>query len=202
MPWETAVDRKAAERMSEAVGTETGEAGEHTNVAVIILQQRDHCSQIGGPCRRRGLSSRFIFGFGKAGEPGPPEEANFGNDVVLPLIKDLFRLILRHLGPHAPPEPKVFRWEIENEDVKRAVHSWSDRRLCNDITRVRADINDTFGSALNKCGYWMSSVSFVATCSRPKRANQPETCAERDFCQIGHGIFRYTFFIWSFKSCG
>ena len=101
MPWETAVDRSKKRSIEELIA----EDPQKTNVTVLILQQvslfRNWWAAGEEKCSI-GLAGRCVFSFAAAGEPGPPKMANFGVDVVLPVVKDFFRTVLKTLGPHAP----------------------------------------------------------------------------------------------------
>ena len=164
MPWETAVDRQARRRSATEDAANTAVEDDRTNVGVIILQQ---CSLLptwwacGEEKCSIGLPGRFAFSFASAGEPGPPETAQFGSCVVLPVVKTIFRLVLRHLGPQAPlpTDSPLLNWSAA-EDGKRAVYRF--RLECSDSSKLLG-LTETFASALNKSGYWLASVGFWAS---------------------------------------
>lgn len=90
VPWETAVDRQK-NRRGEGAHARAGE--EKTNVSVIILQQLSLFSNWWAQEEQKcsiGLAGRFVFSFGAAGEPGLDTDADFGLDIVLPLVKKSF----------------------------------------------------------------------------------------------------------------
>ena len=84
--------------------------------------------------------------------------ANFGVDVVLPVVKDFFRTVLKTLGPHAPlhSEAKLLNW-CSSEVSQDAVYHY--RCLCHELTKTLS-VDETFASCLNKSGYWLSVVAF------------------------------------------
>ena len=160
MPWETAVDRQARRR-SMAEAPALAPEDDKTNVSVIILQQQalfstwwaraeDSCSI--------GLAGRFVFSFASAGEPGPPDTAQFGNYVAIPVVKAVFRLVLQHLGPQAPlpTDSPLLSWATD-ESGQAAVYRY--RLLCSDLTRT-LPVQEPFASCLNKNGYWLACVGF------------------------------------------
>lgn len=72
----------------------TGEHGredpEKTNVSVLILQQVSLFSNWWAAAEEKmsiGLAGRCVFSFAAAGAPGPPNMADFGTRVVLPVVK-------------------------------------------------------------------------------------------------------------------
>ncbi|CAE7207227.1 unnamed protein product [Symbiodinium natans] len=62
------------------------------------------------------------FSFASAGEPGPPETAQFGGCLVLPVAKSIFRFVLQRLGPRAPlpADSPILAW-CGDEEGKEAV---------------------------------------------------------------------------------
>ena len=157
MPWETAVDRSKKRSTEELIA----EDPQKTNVTVLILQQvslfRNWWAAGEEKCSI-GLAGRCVFSFAAAGEPGPPKMANFGVDVVLPVVKDFFRTVLKTLGPHAPlhSEAKLLNW-CSSEVSQDAVYHY--RCLCHELTKTLS-VDETFASCLNKSGYWLSVVAF------------------------------------------
>ena len=94
---ETAVDRSK----KRTAGDNVLEDPQQTNVTVVILQQASLFSNWWAAAEHKcsvGLAGRCVFGFAEAGEPGPPKMADFGADVVLPLVKDVYRAVGKILG--------------------------------------------------------------------------------------------------------
>ena len=157
VPWETAVDRQ--KRRHSADGST--EDPQQTNVSVFILQQVSLFSNWWAAAEDRcsvGLTGRFAFSFASAGEPGAPKMALFGEVVVLPRIKRIFRFMLKSLGPHAPlpTDSRLLSWS-GSEAAQEEVHRY--RVLCHELTRM-LHMDETFASCLNKNGYWLSVVAF------------------------------------------
>ena len=137
VPRETAVDRQARRRGRGEEVLNNGDDG-RTNVAVVILQQVSVFSNWWACSEAKctiGLAGRFVFSFASGREPGPPHSSQFGNDVVLPLVKSYFRLVLQHLGPQAPflSNSPLLRWSADDAG-KQAVYQF--RLVCSDITRT------------------------------------------------------------------
>ncbi|CAJ1363411.1 unnamed protein product, partial [Effrenium voratum] len=161
--WQTAVERQQRRRdpNNNCKGTEAGD--DRTNVSVIILQQVSLFSHWWAMAEDRcsiGLAGRCVFSFAAAGEPAPPEFASFGADVAIPVLKNLFRLLLSKIGPHAPiaSDNPVLSWSC-SEEARAAVHGF--RVVCHELTQtLGGQITETFASGLNKSGYWLACVSF------------------------------------------
>ena len=137
---------------------------EKTNICVIILQQLSLFSNWWAQAEQKcsiGLAGRFVFSFGAAGEPGLDTDANFGRDVVLPLVKDVFRLVLLNLGSHVPwaSDNPMFSWGASKEE-RKFVRQYPVK--CYELTRENPQ-TETVASCLNKAGYWLSCVSFWNT---------------------------------------
>ncbi|CAK9047711.1 Uncharacterized protein SCF082_LOCUS26680, partial [Durusdinium trenchii] len=101
VPWETAVDRQ--KRRVNRDGSASAACDERTNVAVFIMQQESVFRKWWAAAEEKcsiGLVGRFVFSFASAKAPGPPSTANFGEAVVLPVVKNYFRVLLSLLGPH------------------------------------------------------------------------------------------------------
>lgn len=145
----------------------TGEHGredpEKTNVSVLILQQVSLFSNWWAAAEEKmsiGLAGRCVFSFAAAGAPGPPNMADFGTRVVLPVVKDIFRTVLKTVGPHAPlpTDAELLSWSSSTA-VQEEVHLY--RCLCHAFTKTLSmDMDETFATCLNKNGYWLSVVSF------------------------------------------
>ena len=83
MPWETAIDR----RLCRSVHAEEADLADEaiTNVAVVIRQHGSFFSGWWAQAEERcsvGLAGRFVFSFGAAGEPGPPDLATLHRPAV------------------------------------------------------------------------------------------------------------------------
>lgn len=157
VPWETAVDRNK----KRTAGDTVLEDPQQTNVTVCILQQASLFSNWWAAAEHKcsvGLAGRCVFGFAEAGEPGAPNMADFGADVVLPLVKDVYRTVLKMLGPHAPLQSQaaLLTWN-STALAQDAVYRY--RRICHNMTKT-LHVDETFASCLNKSGYWLSVVGF------------------------------------------
>eukprot|EP00438_Fugacium_kawagutii_P024089 Skav218388 [mRNA] locus=scaffold3482:8652:12922:- [translate_table: standard] len=155
--WETAVDRSKRRAAPEEVKEDPAE----TNVSVMIMQQVSLFSGWWAQAEDKmsiGLAGRFVFAFAAAGEPGPPKLADFGNEVVIPLIKNIFRFVLRTVGPHAPlpTDSPLLRWFCCSSS-QQEVHRY--RLICHSFTKT-LPMDETFATCLNKNGYWLSVISF------------------------------------------
>ena len=154
VPWETAVDRSKKRAAPEDAMVDP----EQTNVTVLILQQASLFSQWWAAAEEKmsiGLVGRCVFSFAAAGAPGPPEMADFGAQVVIPLIKDFFRAVLQSLGPHAPlpTQSDLLTWSC-SAATQRHVHLY--RCLCHSFTKtceLSVSMEETFATCLNKNGY-------------------------------------------------
>ena len=82
------------------------------------------------------------FSFASAGEPGPPETAQFGGCLVLPVAKSIFRFVLQRLGPRAPlpADSPILAW-CGDEEGKEAVYRF--RLVCSDVIRTLG-VDETF----------------------------------------------------------
>ena len=157
VPWETAIDRSKKRTGGDSVL----EDPQQTNVTVLILQQASLFSNWWAAAEQKcsiGLAGRCVFGFAEAGEPGPPKMADFGADVVLPLVKEIYRTVLKTLGPHAPlpSQAALLSWN-SGASAQDAVYRY--RRRCHNMTKT-LPVDETFASCLNKSGYWLSVVAF------------------------------------------
>lgn len=155
--WETAVDRGKRRCAEEVIASDPAK----TNVTVLILQQVSLFSNWWAAAEEKcsiGLAGRCVFSFAAAGPPGPPKMANFGVDVVLPIVKTLFRTVLKTLGPHAPLQTgsPLLNW-CSSESAQWAVYSYT--CLCFELTKT-LPVKETFASCLNKNGYWLSLIAF------------------------------------------
>jgi len=103
--WETAIDRQARKKKKEEqVSAPTLLPDRTTNVTIALLQQVDILVEWWAAAEAKcsiGLPGRFVFSFGSAQPPGPPCWSGFGAQVVLPIVEDMFALVLKHYGPHA-----------------------------------------------------------------------------------------------------
>ncbi|CAE7236068.1 unnamed protein product [Symbiodinium sp. CCMP2592] len=160
VPWETAVERQARRRSAAAEEHDVNIVDE-TNVSVVILQQWSLLPTWWAASEEKcsiGLAGRFVFSFAAAGEPGPPQTAQFGQQVALPILKRIFRIVLRTLGPHSPlpTDSPLLSWVADAEGLQ-AVYEF--RLLCSDLTKT-LDMDETFASCVNKSGYWLTTIAF------------------------------------------
>jgi len=130
-------------------------------VSVVILQQWSLLPTWWAAAEEKcsiGLAGRFVFSFAAAGEPGPPTTAQFGQQVALPLLKRVFRIVLRTLGPHSPlpTDSPLLNWNADAEGLQ-AVYEF--RLKCSDLTKT-LDMDETFASCVNKSGYWLTTIAF------------------------------------------
>ena len=188
----------------------TGEHGredpEKTNVSVLILQRVSLFSNWWAAAEEKmsiGLAGRCVFSFAAAGAPGPPNMADFGTRVVLPVVKDIFRTVLKTVGPHAPlpTDAELLSWSSSTA-AQEEVHLY--RCLCHAFTKTLAmDMDETFATCLNKNGYWLSVVSFwnaLLAQIWPKVLRKDEFSAtSRDLrcsSQDSHGLFHGEVSFW------
>lgn len=130
-------------------------------MSVVILQQWSLLPTWWAAAEEKcsiGLAGRFVFSFAAAGEPGPPTTAQFGQQVALPLLKRVFRIVLRTLGPHSPlpTDSPLLSWNADAEGLQ-AVYEF--RLKCSDLTKT-LDMDETFASCVNKSGYWLTTIAF------------------------------------------
>lgn len=133
-----------------------------TNVTVFLLQQVSVFSKWWARSEENfsiGLIGRFVFSFAAAGEPGPPSMAEFESTVAIPILKEIFHLMLKTLGPHAPlpSDAPLLHWSTMKA-TQEDVHLY--RVLCHELTRTMP-MDETLANCLNKNGYWLSSVGFL-----------------------------------------
>eukprot|EP00438_Fugacium_kawagutii_P009631 Skav214980 [mRNA] locus=scaffold508:78764:83263:- [translate_table: standard] len=155
--WETAVDRCK----KRAAPEDCVEDPDHTNVTVMIMQQVSLFSTWWAAAEAKmsiGLVGRCVFSFAAAGDPGPPQMAEFGSKVVLPYVKDIFRAVLKTVGPHAPlpTDSPLLQWSCSAASQEEV---YSYRLLCHSFTKTLS-MDETFATCLNKNGYWLSVVAF------------------------------------------
>lgn len=156
--WETAVDRSRKRVAPE----DCVEDPDKTNVTVMIMQQVSLFSTWWAASEAKmsiGLVGRCVFSFAAAGDPGPPQMAEFGAQVVLPYVKAMFRAVLKTIGPHAPlpTDSPLLQWACSAAS-QHEVYSY--RLLCHAFTKTPLSMDETFATCLNKNGYWLSVVAF------------------------------------------
>jgi hypothetical protein len=108
-----------------------------------------------------GLPNRFVFSFGAAQEPGPPNLANFGSDVVLPKVRRAFIAALTLCGPHAPvcDRKELLEWQFDHA-AEKAVYLY--RVECYRLSK-RTRLGKTLASSFNKAAYWLAQQSLFTT---------------------------------------
>ena len=147
-----------------------------------------------------GLAGRFVFSFAGGGEPGPPATAQFGQQIALPILKRLFRIVLRTLGPHSPlpTDSPLLSWSADAEGLQ-AVYEL--RLLCSDLTKT-LDMDETFASCINKSGYWLTTIAFwtsilrqVWPCAAAGRVDAViHAQSQRDSLKLVMEFFTFRFF--------
>ena len=87
-----------------------------------------------------GLAARFSMSFASDGPPGPTSLDGFARDVAWPAIKDIFRAILKQLGPKTPHGHRHLAWPLTDR-LRR--YTESVRQVCFQAkkrpSRVRSD---------------------------------------------------------------
>ena len=182
--WETKIDRSKKRADRESMPEETKE----TNVTVFLLQQVSVFSKWWARSEENfsiGLIGRFVFSFAAAGEPGPPSMAEFESTVAIPILKEIFHLMLKTLGPHAPlpSDAPLLHWST-TKATQEDVHLY--RVFCHELTRTMP-MDGTLATCLNKNGYWLSSVGFLNAVLNqmwPCVVDRNEKCQLQP--QIGH----------------
>ncbi|CAE7518350.1 Ammecr1l, partial [Symbiodinium necroappetens] len=93
---------------------------------------------------------------------GPARPGDFTSSCRWSRAKSFFRVLLKHLGPHAtlPSDSPLLRWKCGREACD-AVYNY--RLSCFAQTKTLASKDETFASCLNKAGYWVSLTSFLNT---------------------------------------
>ncbi|CAE7471918.1 Usp36 [Symbiodinium sp. CCMP2592] len=115
--------QRQARRRSAAAEEHDVNVVDETNVSVVILQQWSLLPTWWAASEEKcsiGLAGRFVFSFAAAGEPGPPQTAQFGQQVALPILKRIFRIVLRTLGPHSPlpTDSPLLSWVADAEGLQ------------------------------------------------------------------------------------
>ena len=81
-----------------------------TNLTIAFVHQAILAAvgEVGGPheCRAR----RAVFHVSQDGPPGPTSPDGFARDVACPVIKEIFRAILKQLGPKTPHVGDIDTW--------------------------------------------------------------------------------------------
>ena len=128
--WEKMADRTAGKKKDAADKECTGISFQRTGVVFALFQQLSVLAKWWALAESKqsiGLPARFLFGFGTSKPPGPVKTSMFIHDFALPLVKKMFRAVLRRLGPKSPlgtnEEDTVERWSfsVSGERVIRTV---------------------------------------------------------------------------------
>ena len=104
------------------------------------------------PKKPVGIAQCFLLAFGGDADPAPMAFCNFMEEVTLPILVDLFALIVRRVGPTitAADEPHACCSDQQNQVVQEVAH----------ITKLHArrhEMPETFRSALPKSLYWLGT---------------------------------------------
>ena len=127
-----------------------------TNAHFIFLQQEVifatwWCQLT--PRKPVGIAQRFLLAFGGDADPAPMAYSDFMDDVTLPVLRDLFTLVVRHVGPKltGAKEPIVRCSDDQNqlvEELEGIVKLHSRRHT----------VPETFRGALPKAMYWLGTA--------------------------------------------
>ncbi len=126
-----------------------------TNVHFIFLQQEvlfaTWWAQM-TPKKPIGIAQRFLMSFGGDADPAPMDFASFMEDVTIPTLKQMFRLIVRRVGPVVPGAAVAHAvcTPQQNEIVAELEH------IVN-MHRRRHTVPESFRGALPKSMYWLGT---------------------------------------------
>lgn len=159
--WENVMDRAIRKKQrQEQVASKTHVPDRRTNVTIALLQQVDILTEWWAAAETKcsvGLPARFVFTFGSSQPPGPPALARFGQEVVLPVVSRIFKLLLSRYGPHAAIAENAGTWSwIYGEAAEAAMYKY--RVVCHDVGKSTR-FGGMFSSILAKARYWLAHVS-------------------------------------------
>jgi hypothetical protein len=127
-----------------------------TNVHIMLLQQEVifanwWCQMI--PKKTIGIAQRCLFSFGGDSDPAPMDLHAFMDAVTVPIIRTLFELVVRHVGPvmTQAEEPHYDCTDQQNAIVGEL----------ETILRLHgrhAHVSECFRSALPKAMYWLGTA--------------------------------------------
>ncbi|MCP4243202.1 MAG: hypothetical protein GY772_21820, partial [bacterium] len=132
-----------------------------TNVHVLFLQQEvifaNWWAQM-TPKKPVGLAQRFLFAFGGDADPAPVAYNNFLDEITLPIVRELFTLIVRRVGPRVTQatEPYVACSDAQADVVAEAENILK-------LHNRRHDVLETFRCALPKAMYWLGTSILLNT---------------------------------------
>ena len=165
VPWETAIDRKARKDSAEdRVVPMKAMPPQKTNVTIALLQQLSvwHNWWVASEVRSQiGLPQRCMFSFGALRDPGPPRLQAFEKQVVMPILRRIFEVVLKSIGGKAPlaTDAPAREWKL-TPALKEVFHAY--RLACRDVTK-RTFFSETLVSGLRKAPYWVSTVALFGT---------------------------------------
>ena len=127
-----------------------------TNVHFIFLQQEVvfanfWCQMT--PRKPIGIPQRFLFSFGGDADPAPMLYKDFMEEVTLPVLRDVFTLIVRSVGSKmtGTDDPHIDCSKDRNLVVEENEH----------VVKLHArkhEVPDSFKSALPKSLYWTGTA--------------------------------------------
>jgi len=127
-----------------------------TNVHIMLLQQELFFQVYWAQIARKhpvGLPQRCLFAFGGDMDPAPKKWNDFFERVTRPIIRDLFRQIVRRIGPKITGvEVPVF----ETTDGQNEVVSELEQLL--KLYQRRLTLGDELKAALPKSLYWLGTA--------------------------------------------
>ena len=165
VPWETAIDRKARKDSAEdRVVPMKAMPPQKTNVTIALLQQLSvwHNWWVASEVRSQiGLPQRCMFSFGALRDPGPPRLQAFEKQVVMPILRRIFEVVLKSIGGKAPlaTDAPAREWKLTSA-LQEVFHAY--RLACRDVTK-RTFFSETLVSGLHNAPYWVSTVALFGT---------------------------------------
>ena len=110
------------------------------------------------PKKRVGLAQRFLFAFGGDADPAPSAYNNLLEEIALPIVRYLFTLIVRRVGPRVTQatEPYVVCSAAQSEVVAEAENIFK-------LHNRRHGVLETLRSAMPKGMYWLGTSILLNT---------------------------------------
>ena len=162
---------------SEAVPEAVSLTLAHTNVHFVLIGQEDVFAKFWAQlahAKQIGLAQRFLLSFGARQCTACTKWNAFFQSVTLPILEQLFTIVLHRVGPHTPEPPENFELTAQQEEE---VDNLGQIRA---LFEGRESARKVFRQAMPKTMYWFgtSRPRSCVACSgarAPKGEGRPYT---------------------------